>query len=193
MNRCLTLMLAFFLLSGTARDGAKAASEPSMNLELMVRASDRVFLGQVTDATELSVVVAEGPRTAWSYRLRVLQTFKGTLGEYTELHMLSSQECSRKKNRANMKSSPLNQGEIYLLLMAPQGPFGLRATMGQGQGCFHLLTDGPGPRVLNAINNRGLLRGMGVGVADGRALEYETMAALIRGVVASSPPRGRRK
>ena len=69
---------AFALLSSATLNAAIVAQ---MNLEQMVNASERIFVGKVLGITESRVAMGGGEVPAVTYRIKVSESFKGSFDE----------------------------------------------------------------------------------------------------------------
>lgn len=188
--RALRFVAAFIALSFAAltADTVNAATAMQMNLAQMINNSDKVFVGTVIGVTESRVQAGGGELPAITYRFQVSDTFKGDFDEikgvkYTEVTMLGTIKNIKERKHPISDFPLLQEGEEYLLVVAPAGPIGLTTTMGLGQGSF-TLTGGTDNKVaLNGANNVGLFSGMNVGFPDGVGIPYNDLAALIRDIV----------
>ena len=170
----------------------QAATAVQMNLEELVKRSERVFVGTVLSVSEQRVEVGGAEFPAVTYRLRVDDAFKGAFTEiegerFTEVSMLGTLEIVAGGRHPIANFPVLRTGQEYLLFVAANGPVGLTSTMGLGQGCFHLSYKGGEKVALNEANNQGLFAGMSVGVQGGPAVPYAAIAGLIRDMVGVAP------
>ncbi len=166
---------------------AQATITAQMNLEQLVNNSARVFVGEVVSLRETRVAMGGGEVPAVTYRLRVSETFKGEYEQVKELQFAEVTMVGALKHvqtgRHPISDFPvLSRGTEYLLFVAPEGPTGLTATMGLGQGCFHLSSGEEGRVALNLVNNAGLFAGMNVGIADNAPVSYAELADMIRAI-----------
>ncbi len=172
-----------FLCTSTAH----AAITAQMNLEQLVTQSERVFVGRVVSITESQVTMGGGELPAVTYRLAVSETFKGEYEEikgerFTDVTMIGTLKHVLTGTHPITDFPVLAEGTEYLLFIAPAGPTGMTATMGLGQGCFHVSGSDDDKVALNLANNSGLFSGMNVGFADGEAVPYNALADMIRSI-----------
>ena len=181
---CVVALLCF---TGTAQ----AAITAQMNLEQLVSQSERVFVGRVISITESRVSMGGGELPAVTYRLAVSDTFKGQFEEikgerFTEVTTIGSLKQVLSGQHPITDFPILQKGVEYLLFIAPSGPTGMTATMGLGQGCFHISGSDDNKVALNLANNTGLFSGMNTGFADGEAVPYSVLAEMIQSIVGGS-------
>ncbi len=165
-----------------------AAITAQMNLEQLVTQSERVFVGRVISISESRVAMGGGELPAVTYRLAVSDTFKGDFEEikgerFTEVTTIGSLKQVLTGNHPIADFPVLEKGTEYLLFIAPEGPTGMTATMGLGQGCFHIPGSDDAKVALNLANNTGLFSGMNTGFADGEAVPYADLAEMIQNIV----------
>lgn len=182
--RVLVSCAAVLLCASTAH----AAITAQMNLEQMVTQSERIFVGRVVSITESRVTMGGGELPAVTYRLAVSDSFKGQYEEiksekFADVTMIGSLKQVLSGKHPITDFPVLAKGTEYLLFIAPSGPTGMTATMGLGQGCFHVSGSSDDKVVLNLVNNTGLFSGMNVGFADGEAVPYAALTDMIRSIV----------
>ena len=165
-----------------------AAITAQMNLEQLVTQSERIFVGRVVSISESRVSMGGGELPAVTYRLAVSDTFKGEYEEikgerFTDVTMVGTLKQVLSGNHPITDFPVLEKGTEYLLFIAQSGPSGMTATMGLGQGCFHISGSDGDKVAINLANNTGLFSGMNTGFADGQAVPYSELANMIRGIV----------
>ena len=165
-----------------------AATTAQMNLERMVNGAERVFVGRVVDISESRIEFGGGQIPAVTYKFKVSEAFKGDYqtikGErFAEVKMVGTLKQVLSGHHPINDFPVLGRNQDYLLMVAPAGPIGLTATMGLAQGCFHVNGTESDKVVLNGVNNVGLFSGMNVGIADGIAVSYTSLSAMIRDIV----------
>ena len=165
-----------------------AAITAQMNLEQLVTQSERIFVGRVVSISESRVAMGGGELPAVTYRLAVSDTFKGEYEEikgerFTDVTMVGTLKQVLSGDHPITDFPVLQKGTTYLLFIAHSGPSGMTATMGLGQGCFHISGSDADKVALNLANNTGLFSGMNTGFADGQAVPYSELADMIRGIV----------
>ncbi|MDJ0908082.1 MAG: hypothetical protein QNI99_02745 [Woeseiaceae bacterium] len=182
-----TALLSFALALLTF-SSANAAITLQMNLEQMVTYSERVFVGEVVEISETRVAAGGGELPAVTYRIRVTDTFKGDYEtvkdeQFTEVTMVGSLKDVMAGRHPITDFPVLSVGTEYLLFVAEPGPTGLTATMGLGQGCFHLNGTDADRVAMNLVNNAGLFNGMTVPFSQGEPILYSELADLINDIV----------
>jgi hypothetical protein len=160
-----------------------------VNLAEMTERAETIFRGRILDVGEVTVRASGGEFPALSYRIAVTEAYKGlppsprpliieirTLGSLKQYHA----------GRPPIPGFPLfSIDREYLLFVGPKSRLGLTSTLGLGQGAFMVYQDRLKREVaLNAINNRGLLRGMADAPAVEGPIPYETLVGLIKAHVA---------
>lgn len=167
---------------------AYATITAQMNLEQMVMQSERIFVGRVISITESRVAMGGGELPAVTYRLAVSESFKGEYDEikgerFADVTMVGTLKQVLAGKHPITDFPVLTEGTEYLLFVAQPGPSGMTATMGLGQGCFHVSGADTARVAMNLVNNTGLFSGMSTGLADGQAVSYSELANMIRGIV----------
>ena len=165
-----------------------AAIVAQMNLEEMVARADRVFTGEVLGVSEGRVAAGGGEVPTVTYRLKVIEAFKGEFdnskGEsIAEVTMVGTLKQILSGRHPITDFPILVQGGEYLLLVAPAGPTGLTTTMGLGQGAFAVTNAGNVKQALNGASNVGLFDGMDTRMQGGVPADYNELAREIRGLV----------
>ena len=165
-----------------------AAIVAQMNLEEMVARADRVFTGEVLGVSEGRVATGGGEVPTVTYRLKVIEAFKGEFdnskGEsIAEVTMVGTLKQILSGRHPITDFPILVQGGEYLLLVAPAGPTGLTTTMGLGQGAFAVTNAGNVKQALNGASNVGLFDGMDTRMQGGVPADYNELAREIRGLV----------
>lgn len=171
-----------------AISSANATITVQMNLEQMVTHSERVFVGRVVSISETMVEMGGGELPAVTYRLSVSEAFKGDYEsvkdeQFAEVTMIGSLKDVMDGRHPIEDFPVLSQNAEYLLFVARPGPTGLTATMGLGQGCFHLSGTDADRIALNQVNNSGLFNGMSVPFRGNEPIRYSELAGLIQDIV----------
>ncbi len=125
------------------------------NLEQMVAAADRIFVGTVIDATEDYISAAGGDLPVTVYTFEVEEVLRGAIGDTLTIRQVGHQ------------SDPFGQGmpryevgKTVMLFLRADSQYGLTSPVGLGQGAFQVKMDGPVKvSVSNSRRNRGLLKG----------------------------------
>lgn len=180
------LICAVFAVLGVST--LHAAIVAQMNLEEMVARADRVFTGEVLGVSEGRVATGGGEVPTVTYRLKVIEAFKGEFdnskGEsIAEVTMVGTLKQILGGRHPITDFPILVQGGEYLLLVAPAGPTGLTTTMGLGQGAFAVTNAGNVKQALNGASNAGLFDRMDTQMQGGVPAEYNELAREIRGLV----------
>lgn len=189
-SRFLVTLLMGLAVIATASLMATVVAQ--LNLEQLVQRSDRVFVGKVLDITESAVETGGGTIPAVTYRFQVNEAFKGNFATIKDVQIAEVKVVGTLKQvlkgQGPIPGFPvLREGQEYLLMVAPDGPAGLTATMGLGQGCFTISGRDEAKVALNAANNAGLFNGMDVGQMPARGpISYATLTNLIRDIVGGS-------
>lgn len=165
-----------------------AAIVAQMNLEEMVARADQVFTGEVLGVSEGRVAAGGGEVPTVTYRLKVIEAFKGEFdnskGEsIAEVTMVGTLKQILSGRHPITDFPILVQGGEYLLLVAPAGPTGLTTTMGLGQGAFAVTNAGNVKQALNGASNVGLFDGMDTQMQGGVPADYNELTREIRGLV----------
>lgn len=188
--RALRFTAAFIALAFAALTSSpvNATSVLQMNLAQMIDRSEKVFVGTVVDISESRIAVGGGEVPAVTYSFRVGDSFKGDFEvvkgvKVTTVTMLGSMKHVKSGKHPIVDFPLLRRGEEYLLMVGEAGPVGLTTTVGLGQGNFSLSGEDGDKVALNAARNVGLFTGMSVPFADGVAVPYPELAALIRDIV----------
>ena len=125
------------------------------NLEQMVAAADRIFVGTVIDATEDYISAAGGDLPVTVYTFEVEEVLSGVIGDTVTIRQIGH------------LSDPFGQGmpryevgKTVMLFLHADSQYGLTSPVGLGQGAFQVKMDGPVKvSVSNSRQNRGLLKG----------------------------------
>ena len=165
-----------------------AAIAAQMNLEEMVARADRVFTGKVLDVSESRIAAGGGELPAVTYRLQVIEAFKGEFDEskgekFADVTMVGTLKQVASGEHPITDFPVLVEGGEYLLLVAPAGPTGLTTTMGLGQGAFAVTNAGNVKQALNGASNVGLFDRMDTQMQGGVPADYDELAREIRGLV----------
>lgn len=186
LRRSAVLICTVFAVLGAST--LHAAIVAQMNLEEMVARADQVFTGEVLGVSEGRVAAGGGEVPTVTYRLKVIEAFKGEFdnskGEsIAEVTMVGTLKQILSGRHPITDFPILVQGGEYLLLVAPAGPTGLTTTMGLGQGAFAVTNAGNVKQALNGASNVGLFDGMDTRMQGGVPADYNELAREIRGLV----------
>lgn len=181
----LAALAAIYLV---ARD-AGATTVRQVNLAEMSRRAEKIFRGRILDVVQVTVRGGGGEFPALSYRIAVTEPYKGlpaspepTIIEIRTLGSLKQYHAGRPP----IPGFPLFSIEReYLLFLGPTSRLGLTTTVGLGQGAFVVYQD-PSKREVarNAVDNRGLFRGMGDPPAVEGPLSYAALVHALRAQIA---------
>lgn len=158
-----------------------------LNLAALTHSADKVFRGTVLDVTETSVQGGGSSIPALKFTLRVDEAFKGNFltgkDQWTTEFMVVGTLKQYHAGRMAIAGFPVLQiGHDYLLMVAPEGPLGLTAPMGLGQGAFRIYED-PNTRetmAVNGANNAALFKGLSADLPDSGPIAYDILAGEIR-------------
>jgi hypothetical protein len=154
-----------------------------MDLGNLVGRAERVFRGEVVAVTEGTVSFGGTMLPTVTYRLKVIEAFKGDYlvkegQSYTEITMLAPVKRAASGNiRAFSKIPPLPElhvGQEYLLVSTAPSSLGLSTTVGIGQGAFKIFLLDKTEMAANELNNLGLYDG---------PVAYARLAADIRALL----------
>ena len=175
---------------------ARANPVLPVNLGELCARADRIFRGTVVSATPGMVRVAGMDVPTTTYRIRVVETFKGESADsgHVELRMLSGGTAPRAGARrvvmvmANLPR--MDVGGSYLLFATRASSIGMASTVGFAQGVFRVSGDGEGATAVNGHGNQLLFRGMDA-TEHPRAgpIAYRELAGRIRGLVRAGGQR----
>ncbi len=174
----------------TAVPLGEATTVKHFDLDGMTASAARVFRGTVTDIRPGTVLVGGAQLATTTYRLRVVETFKGafptTKGKitYAEVTMIGSIKGDVDRGGARHVSifrdvPRLERGRDYLLFLTAESRVALSSPVGLAQGCFDIDTSSPGQLTLNRAGNAGLIPGVK------GALPYDDLARRVRAIVAA--------
>jgi hypothetical protein len=158
------------------------------NLSELVESADKIYRGTVISETSGTIEAGGGKLPIVIYRLRVDEPFSGNFEtvngtQIAEIRMLGKTRPVTYGNLKHFSSLPempkLTEGESYLLFTTRPVNGGLSATVGLGQGKFHV-SNGSGEEkmVINEFNNLGLFRDMDMKAVRNRAIQPDRIQAL---------------
>jgi hypothetical protein len=152
----------------SVRQGPIQADMKPFNLAEMVRDADKIYRGTVISTESGTIEAGGGQLPIVTYRIKVDEAFRGTFDtvkgvQIAEIRMLGKMPpvASGELRRISVlpEMPKLAQGESYLVFTTRPVNGGLSATVGLGQGNFHIL-QGKEPMAVNEFNNRGLFKDM---------------------------------
>ncbi len=163
MSRKLTSVLVLLLLSQIMPVKAHHAVL-RFNLEEMVAAADRIFIGKCVNVTESEEFIAQGLLPVTTYTFAVSRVFKGDVPKTFTFKQLGFRPL---KAGQKMKADPkyyihgmkgFHVGDELMLMLIPQYMDGkLTYPVGLYQGAFFIKQSSSGRLVArNSINNSGL-------------------------------------
>ncbi len=178
--------IAAALMSGGV---AHATTVKHFDLGQLTASAARVFRGTVVGVRPGTVFVGGGRLPTTTYRLRVIESFKGDFRvakriEYAEVTMLGSLKAEVSRGGLEHFSvfpdmPHLQRGQDYLLFLTAESRVALSSPVGMLQGTFHIDTEAPSHPTANGLRNAGL-------AADLKGpVPYDDLAARIRTIVAS--------
>ncbi len=125
------------------------------NLEQMVDAANRIFVGKVIDAMEDYVYAAGGEIPVTVYTFEVDEVLRGDIG-----NTLTIQQVGHRSDVFGRGMPRYEVGKTVILFLHADSQYGLTSPVGLGQGAFQVKMDGPVKvSVSNSRQNRGLLKG----------------------------------
>lgn len=178
------LLAAMIVLLVAGQVGATSVLQ--MNLEDLCDSSAHIFRGTVVDITETTVAAGGGEIPALTYTVEVTEAFKGEFTTVKGVQLAEFKVVGTLKQHAAGKAPiagfPLLQvGGDYLLMIAENGPVGLTAPMGLGQGCFSVDGKAGAETAVNEFDNDGLFNGMSAaGMPASGPVSYAALADMIR-------------
>ena len=173
----------------------RADTVRQMNLEEMCERADKVFRGTVVSATPGTIRVGGIDLPTTTYRVRVVEIFKGEFkaakgAGYVEIRMLGALKPEKRgtgTGRVAMVLADLPRlevGESYLLLTTRPSRIGMSTTVGLGQGLFRIKGAGSKAEAVNENDNQMLFRGMDAQGHTGRGpMAYRKLAERVRALV----------
>jgi hypothetical protein len=167
---------------------AEASNVLHMTLRDLVARGDRIVRGTVVAAEEGTLSAGGGNIPIVTYRIRVNETLKGSVGsgDVIEVRLLASmkQVTSGKLRRAALlRDLPrFAVGRDYLFVLTRPSQIGLSTTVGLGQGLFELRGRPGQEQAVNEANNLGLLAGVPGAAASG-PVAYASLVKEIRTLV----------
>jgi hypothetical protein len=173
----------------TAVPLGEATTVKHFDLDGMTASAARVFRGTVIDIRPGTVFVGGANLATTTYRLRVVESFKGTFATvkgvtYAEVTMIGSikEEVDRNGVRrfSMFRDMPrLERGRDYLLFLTAESRVALSSPVGLAQGCFDIDTASRGQPTANRVGNAGLIAGVK------GSLPYDDLARRVRTIVAA--------
>jgi hypothetical protein len=173
----------------TAMPRGEATTVKHFDLDGMTASAARVFRGTVIDIRPGTVHVGGAQLATTTYRLRVVETFKGNFPTvkgitYAEVTMIGSIKAEVESNGVRRLSMfrdvpRLERGRDYLLFLTAESRVALSSPIGLGQGCFDIDTASRGQLTANRAGNRGLAPGLKGPVP------YDDLARRVRTIVAA--------
>jgi hypothetical protein len=181
----MVLLAAMF----AAAPPARATSVKHFDLDRMTASAARVFRGTVTDIRPGTVRIGGADLATTTYRLRVVESFKGTFATvkgvaYAEITMIGSHKAEAARAGARhislFRDVPrLERGRDYLLFLTAESKVALSSPVGLAQGCFDIDTASPTQATANRTGNAGLAAGIKGPVP------YDNLAARVRAIVSA--------
>jgi hypothetical protein len=174
---------------GTAMPLGEATTVKHFDLDGLTASAARVFRGTVIDVRPGTVLVGGAQLPTTTYRLRVVESFKGTFSTakgitYAEVTMIGSIKGAVDRGGARhislFRDVPrLERGRDYLLFLTAESRIALSSPVGLGQGCFDIDTATPTQLTANRAGNAGLAVGVKGPVA------YQDLARRVRAIVSA--------
>jgi hypothetical protein len=176
-------LLGLVLILALATVTAHAATVQKMDLDTLCGNAQSIFRGTVMSVTEGTVHAGGADLPTVTYTMKVDEAFKGTYEtekgvQYAKITMLGTMKPQTAGNGSVQSLSylpdlpRLTPGEDYVLMTTAPSAIGLSATVGLGQGCFHISGGEKGEMAVNELGNAGLFDG---------PVAYSTLANEIRG------------
>jgi hypothetical protein len=147
----------------------RAATLVQFNLSDLVDRSDKIFRGTVVEISDGTVPFGGIDLPVRTYTVQLEERFKGTFASLAgdglvEIRMVRS-DVSRQSGDAQFVSvlprmPALRVGESYMLFTTRPGEIGLSATVGLGQGIFHITGPAGAEQLVNEFGNIRLFEGM---------------------------------
>ena len=170
------------LLGGVA---TQAATVLKMDLAELCDHAELIFRGTVVAVEEGTVFVGGADLPTVTYTLIVEDALKGTYTtekgvQHAKITMLGTLKPATASGGNLQRYSFLPKlpnlvvGQDYLLMTSTPSSAGLSATIGLGQGCFHITGDSKGEFAVNELGNAGLFNG---------PVSYSTLVAQIQGAI----------
>jgi hypothetical protein len=183
---CAGMAVAMF----TATPLGRATSVKHFDLDQMTSSAARVFRGTVVGIAPGHVVVGGGQLATTTYRLRVVEVFKGTFSitkgnvTYAEVTMVGTHKVESDRGGArhfsHFRDVPrLDVGRDYLLFLTAESRVALSSPVGLAQGCFDIDTSTSAQMTANRAGNVGLAAGVKGPVP------YNDLATRVRAIVAA--------
>ena len=173
----------------TAVPLGEATTVKHFDLDGMTASAARVFRGTVIDIRPGTVLVGGAQLPTTTYRLRVVESFKGNFPTvkgvtFAEVTMIGSIKGDVVRNGVRHLSifrdvPRLERGRDYLLFITAESRVALSSPVGLGQGCFDIDTSSPAQLTANRVSNAGLAPGVKGPV------RYDDLARRVRTIVAA--------
>lgn len=170
--------------------GARATTLLRMNLSDLCDRAGAIFSGTVLDVLPGTVSIGGGELPVLTYRIRVEESFKGSLvetkgGRIAEVTMVGKIRPAEAGGAVSVPFLPdlpeLKPGRRYLLFTTPPSAAGLSIMVGLGQGTFRVTGEGQGSTAVNRVDNLGLFRETGIESAPARGpVSYPWLSEQIR-------------
>jgi hypothetical protein len=152
----------------------EASRVRQVNLEEIVESAERVFSGRCTE-----VRAERDPATGLDVQLvtfEVHRAVKGQLGESVTIRMLGGGELLGSGAGDVAGFTRFAPGEEVVLFLYGESSAGLTSPVGLGQGKFSVIEDKQGRKIaLNALGNRGLMRGLSAEAAGQLGTELSSL------------------
>lgn len=128
------------------------------NLEEMVAASERIFVGRLIETEEDYLDARGGIIPVTIYTFAVDEALEGAIGNTLTIRQVGHR--SRRSNLFGPNTPQYKEGEVLMIFLAEESEIGLTSPIGLGQGAFRVKTDhGVKISVVNSRGNQGLLEG----------------------------------
>ncbi len=161
MKRAMKLLLGLVSLSSllSYQTLPAVAGQPfvtlTYNLEQMVDAADRIFVGKVIDTMEDYIQAAGGELPVTVYTFEVDEVLRGDIG-----NTLTIQQFGHRSDVFGRGMPHYKVGSTVVLFLHADSQYGLTSPVGLGQGDFLVKMDGARKvSVSNSRGNQGLLQG----------------------------------
>jgi hypothetical protein len=161
--------VATAILFLAALTAVRAASMLQFSLDDLIDRSDRIFRGTIIETIDGSVELGGAEIPTRTFRIQLDEPLKGIFStpagdSLVEIRMVRSDIYVRSGDAKFVSVLPrmpsLETGESYLLFTTRPSEFGLSATVGLGQGSFHITATAFGEELVNEFGNIGLFNGL---------------------------------
>ncbi len=160
MNRLAKIFLALCCFAAFS-PAARAMLVLQLNLEQLTDLSERVFVGKCTDVKSMK---DENGRPVIQVTYEVSETLKGPAVSaqnskltFRQIALQEEGTIAGREGVVSGQSLPeYKVGEESIVFLSADGPSGLTAPVGFGQGKFEITASNSGKIVRNATDNRGL-------------------------------------